>query len=855
MQALHQLQTTASLMHTGAHPDDEDTALIARVARGDHARVAYLSLNRGEGGQNIIGLELFDALGVVRTEELLQARTLDGGEQLFTTAYDFGFTKTLEEAAEKWGEERILGDMVRAIRTYRPLVLASRFFGSPVDGHGQHQLAGKLTPIAFKAAADPARFPEQIAEGLRPWQVRKLYVGQSFRQNPENVPTLTLQTGVYDAVLGRTYYEIAMEGRSQHKSQEMGTVERRGPQASGLRLADTAMPRGAADESSVFEGIDTTVPGIPRLVGLPDGPLRDPLLLMQRAADEALKALDVAQPSKIVPLLADGLRATRAAREALSTLTAGDADARADAEFLLAIKERQFANALVRAAGVTVDVLADRETAAPGESAFAVVNTYVPDAAPVKITDVTLRLPDGWRAEPGKAPEGESDEFMSRFFRETPTRGDGFRISVPSDAALTTPYWLAAPRTGYVFDWTDARTKNQPFAPPAASGVVTVEIGGVPLTIDRPLQYRIADSIRGEIRRAFAIVPALTVGFDSTLDVVPLAELGKPRRIAVRLHNQTLSTSSGSVRLILPDGWKATPAEAPFTLSARGDRTAVMFQVTPALKTPAGRYAISAQASIDGRAYTQSQRVIAYPHIQTHRLYEQAAMQVRVFDLKVASVHVGYIMGSGDQVPDAIRRLGLPVTLLDADQLDTGDLSRFNTIVIGVRASESRPDCVANNGRLLDYVRNGGTLIVQYQQGDYVSRGLSPYPAQMASRVTDEHAPITILQPQHPVFTFPNRIADDDWKDWVQERNLYAFTSMDERYVALLETHDPGEPPQRGGQVYARIGKGHYIYTSYAWFRQLPAGVPGAYRLFANLLSLPKAPAATPVRANTTASR
>jgi LmbE family N-acetylglucosaminyl deacetylase len=848
VQVLERLQTTASMMHTGAHPDDEDSSLIARVARGDHARVAYLSLNRGEGGQNIIGPELFDALGVIRTEELLQARTLDGGEQFFTTAYDFGFTKTLEEAGEKYGEERILGDMVRAIRLFRPFVLISRMSGTPADGHGQHQLAGKLTPLAFRAAGDPAKFPEQFKEGLRPWQPKKLYVGQSFRPNPANEPTLRVPVGVFDPLLGRTYLEIAAEGRSQHKTQEMGSLERRGESFSGERLADTVVPRPAGPEQGIFGGIDTSVPGIAKMVDLPEGALRAPLASMQQAAATGLKDLDVTAPVKIIPTLAGGLRATREARAALKTLAlAGASDqAKADADFLLAVKEDEFEDALVRASGLVVDVLADREVAAPGESVRASVNIFLPDKASTsttKIDSVRLHVPDGWTAalNPPDATDGAATGIAA-FFREIPTHTESFTIDISNTATFTEPYWMERERKGYVYTWTDPATKNRPFAPPIVTAELKANIGGIDIILTRPLEFRYADSIRGEIRREFNVVPAIAVAFDSKLEVVALSELGKSRRLAVRLQNNTLAKADGVVRLRLPEGWQSNPAEAPFSMTARGERAAVVFQLIPAVRTPEGHYQLSAEAIVGDKKYATAMQVIEYPHIQTHRLYEPAIANARVLDVKVANVRVGYIMGSGDQVPDAIHRLGLAVTLITPEYLATGDLGQFDTIVVGVRASEARPDFVANNGRLLQFVKDGGTLIVQYQQTDYVNRKLTPFPAEMQSRVTDENAAIKILQPTNPAFTFPNRITEKDWDGWVQERNLYAFTTFDPQYVPLLETNDPGEPPQRGGEVYATLGKGHYVYTSYAWFRQLPAGVPGAYRLFANLLSLPKAP-------------
>ncbi len=855
VQQLHRLQTTASAMHTGAHPDDEDTSLIARLARGDHARVAYLSLTRGDGGQNIIGPELFEALGVIRTEELLQARTLDGGEQLFTRAMDFGYTKTRAETAEKWGEERILGDMVWAIRRYRPLVIISRFSGTDADGHGQHQMAGYLTPLAFRAAADPARFPEQIEEGLRPWQARKLYVGEGFRPDPSNPTTVRVQTGAYDPLLGRSYTEVAIEGRSQHKSQQMGGVEVRGPRSSGLRLVESVVPKGQterhvaervpATEPDVFEGLDTSVPGLARLAGLPEGALENELLTMDRAAKRALDSLEIEAPEGIVSPLAEGLRAVRAARRGLDGLAAADPSARAEADFLLEHKEREFEEALVRAAGLVVDALSNTETVATGESFVVTVKAYVDQPAVTELVDVALTVPPGWEVVPSEPVAPADQGPFARFFREHPDREEAYRVTVPRDAAFTQPYWLETGRSGDVFTWPTGAPRTQPFRHALAHGRITAEIGGVSVTLVVPVEYRFADRIRGELRRDLNVVPAVSVELASNLEIVPVSRAGEASRVAVRVQSHAARALAGHARLVLPGGWTSVPAEVPFELAASGARTAAVFMVRAPADLSVGSYRIRAEALVDGERFDTAMQTVAYPHIQTHRLYRAAEALVQAVDLGVAPVTVGYIMGSGDRVPEAIERLGLEVTLLEADDLRTGDLSRFDTVVVGIRASQARPDFVANNGRLLDYVRAGGSLVVQYQQTDYVRRDLTPLPAEMRSRVSVETAPVRMLEASHPVFTYPNRITDDDWGGWVQERNLYAFTSFDPAYTPLLESNDPGEAPQRGGQVYVRLGKGHYLYTSYAWFRQLPAGVPGAYRMFANLLSLPRAPAAS----------
>ncbi len=831
LQRIEELRTTASVLLIGAHPDDEDSAFIARAARGDHARVAYLSLNRGEGGQNVIGPEQYDALGVIRTEELLQARALDGGQQFFARTYDFGFSKTLQEASRLWGDQEVLRDMVRVIRTFRPLVVYSIFSGTPADGHGHHQLSGKLAPLAYRAAGDPAQFPEQIAEGLRPWRPFKLYRAAL----PDETPTTHVQTGELDPLLGRTYAEIAAEGRSQHKSQAQGTLEERGPEESTLVLLDSTV-KTQPSETSVFDGIDTSIPGLARLTGLAPGALSAELDAIDLAEGKALGGFDLREPARSVKDLAEVLDAIRAAREALKA--GANASARADADFILADKERLAVLALREASGTVIDAISATETVAPGESFSSTVRVFLSQPSVVKITRVSLRTPEGWLVRSVKALPSKPSMAGMFEIREAANEEDSFMISVPVDARPTQPYWLTAPRQGFLYTWPDGSPKGAPFGPPQVVAEVQAVIGGAQVSLTQPLQYRFVDQARGELRRDVDVVPSVTVAFDSPLEIVPLVKAGQPRRVVVRLQSNAQAAISGNVMLQAPAGWKVRPPTEPFALERKGEHSAVAFEVTPGKGALPGRYALQAIASSGGTTFQLSMRTISYPHIQTHRLYTPAEAQVQLIDLKVAPVRIGYIMGSGDLVPDALRRMELNVTLLDEDVLAAGDLSKFDTIVVGIRASEVRPDFVAANERLLDYVKGGGTLIVQYQQGIYTTRNLAPFPARTGARVTDEAGPVKILVPDHPVFTTPNRIRIQDFEGWVQDRNLYAFSSFDPRYVALLEAHDPGEPEQKGGEVYARLGKGNYVYTAYAWFRQLPAGVPGAYRLFANLVSL-----------------
>ncbi len=834
---LGRLQTTASALHTGAHPDDEDSAFIARTARGDHARVAYLSLTRGEGGQNIIGPELFDALGVIRTEELLQARRLDGGEQFFTRAFDYGFSKTLTEAKSKWSERAVLGDMVRVIRLFRPLVIYSRFAGNETDGHGQHQFAGYLTPLAFAAAADPAQYPEQIAAGLRPWQVRKLY--RQGRAPSDTATTMPVQTGILDAVIGRSYAAIAAEGRSQHKSQEMGGIEPFGPSASGLVRVETRVAVSTT-ESSIFDGLDTSISGLAVLMGLPAGTLADELKAVDSAARDALRDFRALEPERIVPVLTTALRATRAARAALRSAP-GSPDARADVDFVLARKEADIADALALAAGIVVDPLADEETVVPGGTVGVSVRTFLEHPTLTRATNTTLNAGSGWRVEPVTAPAPEARGGVRR---ESPTGVTRYNVIVPATAALTQPYFLGKPREGDLYDWPADAPEGMPFQSPLVTATVTFDIDGTEFTIARPVLYRFADRVRGELRRDLNVVPELSVTLDSRLLIVPTSGAPKAQRLVVTATSFVNRSTTGALRLRLPAGWTSTPASAPFSIASAGESVTATFDVTPPARRTAGAVTLQAEAEVGSRVFTASVETIAYPHIQSHRLYSPAAARAEVIDLSVAPVRVGYIMGSGDDVPDALRRMGVAVTLIDDEMLSTGDLTQFDTIVVGIRASEARPGFAANQMRLRAYMERGGTLIVQYQQTDYVERGLPPYPvkSQGNSRVTDETAAVRILAPTHPVFTFPNRITPTDFTGWVQERNLYSFGSFDERFVPLLESADPGEPPQRGGEVIADVGKGRYVYTSYSWFRQLRAGVPGAYRQFANLISLPKAP-------------
>jgi LmbE family N-acetylglucosaminyl deacetylase len=821
-QTLKKINTTRSVMMIGAHPDDEDSGLLAFLARGENARTAYLSLTRGDGGQNIIGSELFESLGIIRTEELEQARRLDGAEQYFTRAFDYGFSKTLAEAKEKWDEKTVLCDSVRAIRAFRPLVVIARFTGTPADGHGQHQFSGYIAPLAVRAAADPS----QCQDAGQAWQVQKFYVSQGFRTTAE--PGLKINTGQYDFLLGRSYFEIAMEGRSQHKTQEQGVLELKGEKISGLNLINSYVEK-IEKESSIFDGVDTSIRGIAKNTGNSEELLAGKLVQLQNITEKLNE--QGLEKVKFLPLLAQGWKAAYDAEWSTRY---------PQTKFFLQKKQDEFASAIKFVAGLQIDALADKETVVAGEDFLATVKIFFPNADNIKVKEITLKNPSGWQVTKTAAP---NDANQNAFRRETGNENAYFNVKIPSNERLTQPYWMETERTGVLYVWNKDENQTLPFQPPLLSAEVKIEIGGTEITLNQPVEYRFADDIRGEVRRELNVVPALSVSLDQKLLVAAQSDKPQTRRVVMSLTNNSSKPLSGVAGLNIVGlekiDWKYSADSRTFNLKTKGEKTAINFDVTIPAKTNAGNYTIYAQAMVGEALATQEMNVLAYPHIQTHRFYTRSETKVAVLDLKTVPVKIGYIAGSGDRVADAIRQMGLSVELLNENDLTSGDLSKFDEIVVGIRASQVRPDFVANHQRLLDYVRKGGTMIVQYQLPVYQS--LLPFPAQIGARVAEENAKVTILDPTNPVFNFPNKITDEDFKDWVQERNLNALTTNDPNYKPLLEAHDTGEAENKGGLVVAEIGKGKYIYCSYAFFRQLPAGVPGAYRIFANLLSQPKA--------------
>ena len=819
--SLRRLGVAKRVLMVGAHPDDEDTQLLAALALEQGADVAYLSLTRGEGGQNGIGPELHEALGLLRTEELLAARRVDGARQFFTRAYDFGFSKNAEETLRHWPREEVLRDVVYVVRRFRPDVIIPVFSGTPRDGHGHHQVSGIMAREAFAAAADPARFPEQIAAGLRPHRAAKLY--QSLRGDSTNA-TVRLAIGNLDPLIGRSPFQLAMASRSRHRSQDMGRPETAGPRWGYLRRIE---PAATGPERSMWEGIDTTVAGENRALTS-----YERLLLGTRVALNPGTIDPGSTGDPVVGLLASALQALRTS--GASTEPDG---------FRRAAELRDAEDALARAAGLVLDGVADDARLVPGQTFTLDLSLWNGGREPVTVAELQPRLPVGWTAEaaaPLPSAPLEAGAILTR----------RFRVSIPADAAVTEPYFLRRPRQGDFYTWpANDSAASEPFDADPVRVSARVTVAGAGLAMEREATFREVDLRQGELRRPVMVVPAVSVRTERAVRILPLAG-DHSFRLRVDLASEAPGGIGGTLRLELPAGWTAQPASLPVTFAAPGEVKEAEFTVRAPAALRAGDYPMSAvfQAA-DGRRFTRAVQMVDYPHVRARPLYSDASTRVRAFDVRVpAGLRVGYIEGAGEEGPGVLAQLGIRPTLLDEAALGSGDLNRFDVIVAGSRAYEVRPDLARHNARLLDWVRRGGTLVVQYNKYELVEGNFAPYPLTMArphGRVTDESAPVRLLEPSHPLFTTPNRITDADFAGWEQERGLYFAETWDPRYTPLLQTGDPGEEPLRGGLLAAKVGQGTYVYTGLAFFRQLPEGVPGAWRLFANLLALGKRGQAT----------
>ena len=824
--ALARLGTHRRLLVVGAHPDDEDTEILAYVARGLGGEAAYLSLTRGEGGQNLVGPDLGVGLGLVRSQELAAARRLDGARQYFTRAYDFGFTRSLDETLRRWPKEVLFEDAVRVMRRFRPQVVVAIFNGTVRDGHGQHQASGITAREAYRLAGEAAAFPALAAEGLTPWTPGALYQETGYWEDKE-ATTVVLETGRVDSLTGRSVYQIAMASRSLHRSQDMGQLQEPGPNRTSVGWVEGGAGRSG---NELFAGIDTRLRAMAAEVGDPARreTISKALDAVEAKVAETRRSLSTPGLASAVTALAGILSDLRAARALVQDGDGGTA-------MLLDEKIALAQTALASAAEVTVDAVAARETAAPGEAFEVTASVWNAGSGRVEAQSVTLESPDGWRVEAAAPPAG------GRAVAPGKLEEWKARATVPAGAPPTIPYFLEKPLRGDLYDWSSAgaAVRGEPFEPSPLAAIARLTIAGQPVVLAREVSFRLRDQVIGEVRRPVRAVPAVEIDVAPDLLVWPTGVAEKP--LEVTLTSNVSRPASGRLEVVPPDGWPAPPP-APFSLSKSGERAFVDVILKAPARLAPGRHSVRFVAKLDGGGEADLDiRLIDYGYIPRTPQPERSVAAISAAEIRFPPIRrLGYVRGAADRVPEALAGVGLPVEVLTARDLETASLSVYDAILVGSRAYETDPVLARTNGRLLDYVRNGGLLIVQYQQYPFVQGGFAPYPLEIArphDRVTDEAAPVTILDPSSPVFTTPNRIGPADWEGWVQERGLYFARSWAKEYTPLLAMADPGGPEQKGSLLVAKLGKGRYVYTGLAFFRQLTAGVPGAYRLLANLIA------------------
>ena len=783
-QGFKKLNVLGSVLMIAAHPDDENTQLLAYLAREKNYRTGYLSLTRGDGGQNLIGNEQGEQLGLIRTQELLAARRADGAEQFFSRANDFGFSKGPDETLKIWDKEKVLSDVVWVIRKFKPDVIICRFPTTGQGGHGHHTASAILAQEAFTAAADPTRFPEQL-QYVQPWQAKRL-LWNTFNFGGVNTTSedqLKVDIGVYNPLLGKSYGEIAAESRSDHKSQGMGTPSSRGEAFTYFKTI-----LGDAPKLDLFDDINT---GWQRVLGGTD---------IQATLNTILKGFDENAPERSVPAMVQLLTHIE----------------RLPDTYWRDLKAKELKDLIAACAGLWFEAYSAEPAYAIGDSINVrcqLLNRY---SDRVKLYSITAShtLPIAKYLPANQLQVYDAKAFATK---------------------ITQPYWLLTPHTLGTFNIPDQQLVGNPENPDLPTVKFEFIIEGKPIAFERRLVYKYVDPVRGEVYQPVAITPPVTANFDSK---VLLFKDKQAQQVTIDFKSFT--QCSGSMALKAPNGWNINPKQVSFTNKAKGEEWSQTFTLSPA-EDALGTDVASAVVTVNGTDYNMSLQQIRHDHIPAITLFSPAEVKLVKLDLKIAGKNIGYIAGAGDMMPDALRQVGYTVTMLTEDDIMNGSLAGYDAIVTGVRAYNVNPRLVVEQAKLLDYVKNGGNLLVQYNNDrGLVLTNIGPYPFTPENkRITDETAAVTFVDAASPVLNYPNKINADDFNNWVQERGLYYVTNIDPQYKTILTMNDLGEKPNNGALIVADYGRGRFVYTSLAFFRQLPAGNPGAYRLFVNLLSKP----------------
>jgi LmbE family N-acetylglucosaminyl deacetylase len=798
---LQKLNTVGSVLYIAAHPDDENTRLLAYLAREKKVRTAYLSLTRGDGGQNLVGKEQGDALGLIRTQELLAARRVDGAEQFFTRANDFGYSKNPEETFSIWGKDSVLSDVVWAIRKFKPDVIICRFPTTGEGGHGHHTASAIVALEAFDAAADPAKFPEQLKH-TQTWKAKRIF-WNTFNFGGTNTTAadqLKVDVGVYNPLLGKSYGEIASESRSMHKSQGFGSAKVRGSTIEYFKFL-----KGDTATTDLFSGIDLTWKRFSATGKF------------QKMIDDCIRKYNPANPHLIVSDLITIYKQ-------LSLLDEKDPSV----AYWKKQKMKETTELLLSCSGLWMEAYSADYMAIPGNSISVSTQIIKRNNADAKL--LAIHYPS--KSDTTTNLSLKTNELYT-FKRKTP---------LSQDFSFSNPYWLNEKHSVSMFRVADPLLIGTPENESPAKVVFDVQIGGLTLEIARPLAYKFTDPVKGEVYRPLEFLPPATINISEKVVVFTGAS---PKSVQLVIKSDAPNVK-GTIELKVPEGWKAEIKDPQFEIVSKGEELLVTAMITPKINSEGGK--LSASLKIGESVYSKSIKRIEYDHIPYQFILsdaETALVPVSIgADIQQTGHSLAYIPGAGDEVPECLKQLGYDVTILNDELLTNSDLSKYQAIVTGVRAYNTTERLQVHYNKLMNYVKNGGNLIVQYNTNNRIGpvvAKIGPYPFTISrDRVTDEKAPVKILKPEHPLFNTPNKISEKDFEGWIQERGIYFAGDMDKNYETVLSMNDPGEKPSEGSLILAKYGKGNFVYTGLVFFRELPAGIPGAYRLMVNLLHLPK---------------
>ncbi|MDV6166967.1 PIG-L family deacetylase [Flavobacterium sp. DG1-102-2] len=797
---LEKLNFLGTALYIAAHPDDENTRLISYLANDVKAQTGYLSLTRGDGGQNLIGLELRELLGVIRTQELIEARKIDGGQQFFSRANDFGFSKVPNETLQIWDKEKVLQDMVWVIRKFQPDIIINRFdHRSPGTTHGHHTSSAMLTQEAYALAADANYEPNQL-KYAKTWQPKRVmfnvswwfFGGKDKFEKADKSRYINLQTGVYYPTRGISNQEIAALSRSKHKSQGFGSTGERGDDMEYLELIKGD---NLKDKQNLFEGIDTSWNRIAGGKAIGD------------AIAVIIKNFDFKNPSASVAALVKVYAEIGKLQD----------------EHWKVIKQKEIKDIIASCSGLYLEAAAENQSATPGSSLKIRWEAINRSNVVMKLKSITL------------TPE-------SKTIQQDTVLGNNIDITssidavIPKTAAYTSPYWLKEKGDTGMYKVDDLQKIGFPDIIREISAAFTVEINGMAIPFERTVIYKYNDPVAGEVYQPLDIIPAVTTRI---LNKVQLFKDNRKQTASVKIKAGK-DNCKGSVKLELPSDWKVSPATIPFDLARKGSEIIVTFEITPP-ENPSEATAKSI-ATIDGENFDREQIIINYPHIATQQVLMPSIAKFTKADLKITGHNLAYIMGAGDSVPESLKQMGYSVTLLSPDAITNESLTGYDAVVVGIRAYNTVEALVFKQQILFDYVANGGTMVVQYNTtGDLVTRDIAPYSLRISrDRVTEENAEVTFLDAKNPILNYPNKITDKDFKGWVQEQGLYYPDEWAKEFTPVFKSADKGESDKKGGLLVAKYGKGYYVYTGLSFFRELPEGVSGAYRLMANIIAVGK---------------